>query len=430
MQIITKEWNTDANLRVPEWIDWDSSLCIDIETTGLSPASSFLYLIGCTYISNGCFYVKQWFSEGIDQEEQILKDFCEWASGYRCLIHFNGSTFDIPYLSAKCKKYGLEPLFEGFEQLDIYKRLYPYRRFFPIPNLKQKTVEGFLGIGREDLFSGGELIPVYTAYVGRLRYESCVRQTPNTGSFDSSSRNARDFEPEQMHKALQTEGRLPHIPADVLKEALLGHNREDVGNLPKLLQMLSYAEAFRGHLTLETARIEAVQRPSAPVTDGLPDMSSELILKLHSELMFPVSFAITAPLVLKSETACCCRISFEGNLCTLTVPVYQGEVRHYYENYKDYYYLIEEGIVSHKSVAGFVSAKYRRKAKPEECCYKKAGRFLPQPENTFEPYYYKEYKDRFSWFELTAEFKNDPKALTRYAKELLLCLTGQTKNPK
>ena len=55
--------------------------------------------------------------------------------------------------------------FNDFEGIDIYRRIVPYKSFLRLPNCKQKTLEQFLGIKREDTYSGGELISVYHTYV-------------------------------------------------------------------------------------------------------------------------------------------------------------------------------------------------------------------------------------------------------------------------
>ena len=39
-----------------------------------------------------------------------------------------------------------------------------FRFLFALPDLKQKTVEQFIGLNRQDMYNGGELIKVYQEY--------------------------------------------------------------------------------------------------------------------------------------------------------------------------------------------------------------------------------------------------------------------------
>ena len=73
------------------------------------------------------------------------------------------SVFDIPYLTNKCQKYKIPEPFSAYEYVDIYKMISGFRFLFALPNLKQKTVEQFIGLEREDAYNGGELIDVYKA---------------------------------------------------------------------------------------------------------------------------------------------------------------------------------------------------------------------------------------------------------------------------
>lgn len=393
MLTFTQNLSAPAGIRYPDYIEIGKTVFFDIETTGLSAATSYLYLIGCVYFREGSFRLIQWFSEDISEEEELLKTFTEWlCERCRCLVHFNGTTFDIPYLAVKCRKYKLSFDFDAFESVDLYKRIFPYRKYFPLPNAKQKTWEGFLGLNREDIFSGGDLIPVYTAYLGRARYER----------FHKGECGGKSPRPQDLQTLLLSEGKLPDVRADALLNVLLCHNREDVEHLPSLLGLLNYAELFKAHW--EYAGLQC--------SEGV----LKVLLKIPYPFPKPLSFQF--PVSVKTETAAFCTLILNDDRAELEVPIYDGEVKFYYENYKDYYFLTEEGIVSHKSVAEFVSKEYRRKAKAEECYYSKNGRFLPQAELLFTPAFRRQLRQKFSYFEVTEEFLSDPSAVTEYAKHI------------
>ena len=109
-------------------------LFFDIETTGFTARSSYLYLIGCAYYRAGKWQTIQWMAENYSQETEILKAFFEFSKMYRCLIHFNGNNFDLPFIIQKCQQLALTYTFEHLEGIDLYKRVSPYKFFLRLPN--------------------------------------------------------------------------------------------------------------------------------------------------------------------------------------------------------------------------------------------------------------------------------------------------------
>ena len=63
----------------------------------------------------------------------------------------------------------------------------------------------------------------------------------------------------------------------------------------------------------------------------------------------------------------------------IRIPVFLGELKHYYEDYENYFYLPEEDWAIHKSVGCFVEKSHRKKATAKTCYIKKEGVFLPLP---------------------------------------------------
>ena len=120
-------------------LDPQNALFIDIETTGFSPKTSQLYLIGCAYFSENNWHIIQWFAEKYEEEAAIISAFFDFSAKFKYLVHFNGNTFDLPFIAEKCKQYNLPCNFDAFEGLDIYKRVTPYKYFLKLPNCKQKT---------------------------------------------------------------------------------------------------------------------------------------------------------------------------------------------------------------------------------------------------------------------------------------------------
>lgn len=337
----------------------ETILFVDIETTGFTAKSSCLYLIGTAYFADGCWYIKQWFAEKYEEEKEILEAFFTFASSYQCLIHFNGNNFDLPYLTQKCAQYQLPYSFDAYEGIDLYKRISPYKFFLNVPNCKQKTLETFMGVNRQDTYNGGELISIYHCYVKQ---------------------------PDDFHYQL-----------------LLLHNSDDMKGMLQLLPLLAYYDLFNKPLRAKKVQANSYQ-------DYHGNNRHELLMKLElpSFLPKPVSTFSNG-----------CYFSAEGKEGILKVPIYNEEMKYFYSNYKDYYYLPLEDAAIHKSVAAFVDKEHRIQASAANCYTRKFSSYLPQWDILVEPFFKREYKNKELFFELTDERKQDRELFSHYASYLL-----------
>ena len=360
MKIIKTELpNLRLTYPLSQIVDISKTLFLDIETTGFTAKGSSLYLIGCIYNKNDSFHLIQWFADNYDDEINVLNGFFTFAKNYSYLIHFNGNNFDIPYLQQKAEQFHLTDTFDHFEALDLYRRIAPYKEFLKLPNCKQKTIETFLNVNREDTFHGGELISVYHDYV----------QAPDNHSL----------------------------------QALLLHNAEDIQGLITLLPVLAYCDLF--HDTVRVIRVQANY-----YTDYNGDKKQEVLMKLR--------FLNSLPVAVSQGINGCYFTGFdmEG---TLKVPLYEEELKYFYSNYRDYYYLPIEDNAIHRSVAHFVDKDHRIKATAATCYTRKQASYLPQWNILFEPFFKKEYHSKELFFELTDEFKRQRGDFSKYANHVL-----------
>lgn len=337
----------------------ERAIFFDIETTGFSPTSSSIYLIGCAYRSGGQLCVEQFFAENPSEESAILSDFLELLKGYCTVISFNGIGFDIPFLKAKCDQYKLPEQFRDLEYLDIFKTVSKLKFLLKLPNYKQKTLESFFNLARDDRATGGELINVYLDYVKHPDEEK---------------------------------SRLLHL-----------HNYEDVVGMTNLLSVFSYMELFNGSFSVHSTRVDQYHRYNG-------SSGEELIITLLNDYPIPRRLS-------------CKRGPFNlmiGQARTsIRIPVYQGELRYFYANYKDYYYLPAEDMAVHKSVANFVDKTYRERARASNCYNRRTGSYLPQYASIMQPEFRKEYKEKLSYFELTEDFCASDVMLRRYVDHIL-----------
>lgn len=337
----------------------DELLLLDIETTGFTARSSQLYLIGIVYRSAGAFRTRQWFAETADDETEILTSFFDFASDYKYLIHYNGNNFDLPYLQNKIDLLGLNYNFESFIGIDLYKRISPYKYFLKLPNCKQKTIETFLNIQRDDTFSGGDLINVYHDYL--------------------------------------------NSPSDFSEAILLLHNADDLKGMLSILPILSFYDIFE-----QGVKIKSVQANTYKTITG----------EQRQELIMTVTLPSVLPKEISSMTHMC---FFRGaeQLGQIRVPILTEEMKYFYANYKDYYYLPLEDEALHKSIATYVDKDYRQQATAANCYTRKYSSYLPQWDIIIEPFFKRDYKSKELFFELTDEIKKDRELFTKYANHIL-----------
>uniref|UniRef100_UPI004057A112 ribonuclease H-like domain-containing protein n=1 Tax=Agathobacter sp. TaxID=2021311 RepID=UPI004057A112 len=337
----------------------ENSLFFDIETTGFSGAGSMLYLIGCMHRTENTLIIEQFFAESKEDELEILLAFQKLLSSVQTLISFNGSVFDTSFLHAKCKSFGLEEFLHEHKHIDIFKAVKGIKPLLKLPNYKQKTIEQFLGISREDSFSGGELIPIYQEYL-------------------------------ETHDIR-------------LEKFLLLHNFEDILGMLDLLPILTYKEILKGAFTIEHTEL-------CDYLSYEGETKKEYMITLHNHYSVPKRI---------SAQNAGCYLTMYKETTKIRIPVMAGELRFFYPNYKDYFYLPKEDMAIHKSVAEFVDKQYRQKAKSCNCYTRRSSMFLPQYDTIITPIFRQEYKDKCCYFELNEDFLGSIEAQMHYIRHIL-----------
>lgn len=347
--------------------DLPKTVFFDIETTGFTEKNSSLYLIGCAYFKKENVYIRQWFAESPEEELLLLQHFSEFLQGFHQVVSYNGNGFDIPYLIGKAQKYQLNLLLEEKKSLDIYRELFSMKHILKLMNLKQKSVEEFLGVEREDQYSGKDLINVYKQYI-KFTQEPLLQQ-------------------------------------------LLLHNLEDIRGLIQISSMLNYPQLFQTRSTSLTYTIE-----ESAAENGFSRKEWVIQESLDFSLPKRISFG-TSDIYLSAYK----------NSLKIKIKIYTGELKYFYSNYKDYYYLPAEDTSIHKSIAFYVDKDYRTQAKAANCYSKKTGNFAPQYKPVIEPYFKIDYADKTTYFELTPDFLNNEKQIRTYFSHILQYLTSISK---
>lgn len=340
----------------------DNLLFFDIETTGFSPASSNLYLIGCIFYdrSAACWTLIQWFADNPEAEPECLEAFFSMTREKTVLVHFNGDTFDLPYLAGRARHYGIPFDLSHTESIDIFRRIRPCRKLLGMDSMKLKAVEQFLGISREDRYTGGQLIQVYTDYL--------TSQSPA-----------------RLH-------------------LLLLHNEDDLKGMAAILPVLSYPDMLRDGGTFSESRLLSPEETES--------FGESPVLQMD----FTGSWHLPVPL---SHTVSGAKLSFRDSSIRCRIPLYRGCLKYFFPDYENYYYLPAEDMAVHKSVGAYVAKSARKKATARTCYTKKEGLFIPQPKRIWEPEFREEYGSPVSYAAWTPELLSDPEKASDYLKLLL-----------
>lgn len=395
-------------------------LFFDIETTGLSARSAGLYLIGVLAYTDKSWTLLQFFCEDVADEPAVLQAFFDLLRTKKTLISYNGDGFDIPFLRHMVEQYGLPYSFDAVESFDLFKKFRPLKRLLGLPDLKLKSCERFLGIDREDRFTGGELIEVYFEW--------------------------------QKTKA----------PA--LLDTLLLHNAEDIANLPNLLPLLRYRALphsdfqLRAHERLQDGATPLVHLsftllpPMSPSAHAPAESDDREVMDAHGphcpdagekgtremtdarrqhcpdagendarEVMdarrqhWP-AHALPQPMDLRGDFWA---LHAEGSTLELYVQLFEGERKLFFADFEHYYYLPAEDQVIHQSLAEFVDRSARKKACARNCYQRVTGCFLPEWSEVYTPALRAEYRDKLRYAQYSdALFDNETKAVT-YLKSFL-----------
>ncbi len=359
-----------------------SALFFDIETTGLSPAAALVFLIGIVRKHGDGWQLVQWIVQRPEDEPALLRAFFEAAAPCDTLIHFNGTTFDLPFLRERARRVfsaspdlpeggnadkspeSLPPLYDLSRKssCDLYQKFRPLKKALGLPRMNQTTLEQFLGFPREDRLSGKQMIQLFQSYT--------ASQEP------------------------------------LLGDLLLLHNHDDLLGMTALLRLCVYTMLLDGQFASVHA---SVRHDGLSCEEACPSL--ELRLTLNAAL--PRALSLSAP---------CAALSAEDMHAVLSVPGTRGELRHFFPNYRDYYYLPLEDQAIHKSVAAFVDPEYRTRAKADNCYIKKSGFFFPQPEEIFSPAFQSSRESGELFFacpESGSAFFSEPESIAAYAGALL-----------
>lgn len=353
MIIIQKNIDIDINILKKQLGDINDKLIFDIETTGFSYRKNMIYLIGCIYFTNDQPTIIQWLAENDNDEYALLYEFIKFCNNYSYLIHYNGSTFDLPFITRKAKLYNLEFSSSEYESIDIYRLIKPCKHIFNLQDCKLKTVEKYMNIHRKDIYTGGELINQYI-------------------NFQKSN-------------------------SDTIKNNLLQHNLDDLTGLYYITNILEsinfYNELKSNNLSFSINSTNIVE--------------SEMTINILLSNFSPITYRN-----LSSHYF----VNIEENSITIKLNLFEGELKYFFDNYKDYYYILSEDQSVHKQIAKYIDKSNKIKASSQNCYIRKRGIFIPLDNSyidTTEKFFYVTKKDSIKYILVSESTTSNITLLTK-----------------
>ena len=165
MKIINSKFKHD--LSFSDYFLNEDSCFLDIETLGLNRNKDMIYLVGILYFDKieGLWNLDQYFSELIEEERPMLVELVQAVKSFHTIITYNGNSFDLPYLNHRFHLYNIDFNFSETNSLDLYAIVRKNKQYLNLENYKLKTLERYIGIYREDIYSGRDCIDFYKDFL-------------------------------------------------------------------------------------------------------------------------------------------------------------------------------------------------------------------------------------------------------------------------
>lgn len=287
----------------------NSLLLLDIETTGLTPDTAAVFMIGCGYYDDTRFHIAQWLADSLELsgEQEVLKAFDIWfnkhfdADQKIKVLTYNGQVFDLPFLESRYAQCGLRyPLNKrNILQKDLYREFLALKKLWPVKNMKLKTLSQWLNYPCTKTPEGRQLIKIYHDYI-----------------------KTKD---------------------PVLLNLLFLHNITDLESLQTITQMYRYTDFFNDGYSI----------------DGITHVSDSGL-----RMLLKPSESLPAPLHYENYSF---QLDMTSQNAELFIPLHERGMKYYYTDYKNYVYLPDEDYALHRSMSKYIDRSHWQKASMETC---------------------------------------------------------------
>lgn len=178
---------------------------IDIETTGFNRITDTIIILGLLIKNNASITLKQFISESFSDEKLILSELLNLDLSN--IYTFNGTYFDLPFINKKLELHKLNPLVYK-NHIDMFLHIKQFSHYIPIENLKQSSLEYWLGFNRKDTLNSKDIPSIYYNYI--------------------KTKQINDYELVINHNAEDLIGLSNLLNFDVKLNEYLNHNSEEL----------------------------------------------------------------------------------------------------------------------------------------------------------------------------------------------------------
>lgn len=187
----------------------------------------------------------------------------------------------------------------------------------------------------------------------------------------------------------------PNLEAEHL---LLLHNHDDLLGMTNVSRILHYKNLFE-HASIDNIQIDRT------------DEQLILHFSFDKEISLPRRITATQNGIYLNAIEC------KG---TLFIPICNDTLKHYFDDYKNYYYLPLEDMAIHRSVATYVDTQHKIKATKNTCYIKKTDSFIICQSISENNVFKKDSTDKLTFQTLDSFINADFDAQCTYIKNTLL----------
>lgn len=133
---------------------------LDIETTGLSPDSAQITLIGLVFADGPVRVLEQYFVDDPEDEADVLRDVARRLRAFGATVTYNGATFDLPFMRRRAEAFEVPwPRVKTYDLLTVARAW--KQEYGQLRDCRLQTVMAHFQVGRQDETSGREMVEAY-----------------------------------------------------------------------------------------------------------------------------------------------------------------------------------------------------------------------------------------------------------------------------
>lgn len=185
-------------------------------------------------------------------------------------------------------------------------------------------------------------------------------------------------------------------PCTEKEEILLLHNHDDLLGMPQISQILYY-QAFFENITITS----------------VTSTETENVLQLQFDFD---TIKLPKRIVCSKNNI---YINALGQSAILEIPIQKGSLKHYFSDYKNYYYLPKEDMAIHKSVATYVEHQNKQKATKETCYIQKNDSYILCVDPAYPEQFKTHHKDKTSYQSIASFYNSTLEEQIQYIKKIL-----------